>query len=457
MGETHTTRTMLKKMVAVLMAGAMAFGMTGAVSVSAAEAAFTEPFGGAVQYDPAQEVNNGEDIELEFWTWDYVDMFQGLIDQYQSIHPNVTITIKETPWEDYWTKLPLAINSKDTPALFAFHNNFHDNLIDFMAPYDIPVEDLQEDFLGIDAHLIDGQVRYMDLAMMTANLYYNKDLWEAAGLTDEDLPSTWDEMKEVAKKLTVKDGDQIVQAGFDYNKMFGQIGLGLSYQLGQNIFNEDGTVTLNNDAMKQVTNYFVDLYGEDAVGSEDFGLSCKETFGQGQSAMTIMWGYYYNNLMNDYPDINFGVLETPTFSENKDEVYAFNRYNGESSFGISNTASEEQQAVAQDFVKFTLANDDFLTTYSVQANCFPTKISLSDRPEIKEHPVLAALEPNIDKYVWPGTMPATVETNVQIAIEDVLYNGVSVEDALITAEETINNDLSGLNFVPVENMYKYAK
>ena len=40
--------------------------------------------------------------------------------------------------------------------------------------------------------------------MMTGSVYYNKDMWEAAGLTEADIPKTWDEMREVAKKLTIK-------------------------------------------------------------------------------------------------------------------------------------------------------------------------------------------------------------------------------------------------------------
>jgi hypothetical protein len=34
---------------------------------------------------------------------------------------------------------------------------------------------------------------------------------------------------------------------------------------------------------------------------------------------------------------------------------------------------------------------------------------------------------------------------------------MSVSDALAQAEATINSDLSNIDFVPVENMYKYAK
>lgn len=456
---------MFKKIMTALLVSAMVVSTVGCARDTGnskedekkTEPAFTEMMGDTVQYDPKAEVNKGEKITVDFWTWDFVDTFQNLIDQYESIHPNVTINLVETPWDDYWTKLPLALESKDAPAMFAIHNSYHNNLIDYMAPYDIPMDDLRKDFLNIDSHVIDGKLYYMDFAMMTANLYYNKDLWKKAGLTDADFPKTWDELRDVAKKLTVLDGKNLVQAGLNYNGTFNQMALGLNYQLGQNLFAEDGKATVDNTAMNQVVNYFVDLYEKDQVGSKDFGTSAGESFGQGQSAMTVMWGYYYNTLRNNYPDLNFGVLETPTFEADQEKVYAFNRYNGESSLGISNTASEEKQAIAQDFIKFSLANDDFLTEYSVRANCYPTKLSLADRSEIKEHPVLSALAPNIDRYVWPGPMPSTLEDNLKIAGENILYNQVPVQKALSEAEKNINKDLEKQKFVPVENLYKYAK
>ena len=121
--------------------------------------------------------------------------------------------------------------------------------------------------------MIDGDVYDIDYGIMTGSVYYNKDMWEAAGLTDADIPKTWDEMREVAKKLTVKEGNSFVQAGLNIHGTFHQnYLLGLNYQLGQNLFEEDKkTATVNNDAMKKVMQLLVDLYEVDGVGSKDFG------------------------------------------------------------------------------------------------------------------------------------------------------------------------------------------
>lgn len=416
----------------------------------------TEPFGDTIKYDPSVEINGGKDITVELWEWGSDELFQEIIDGYTAIHPNVTINLVNNPWEDYWTKLPLALDGENGPAIFNIHNSYHENLINYMAPLEIPLEDLQADFTGVDAHVIDGEVYYIDYGMMTGSVYYNKDMWEAAGLTEADIPKTWDEMREVAKKLTIKEGDTIIQAGLNFNDDFHQnYLLGLNYQLGENLFEEDGvTPKVNSDAMKQVMQMLVDMYEVDGIGSKDFGEKGADSFGQGQSAMVIQWGHYYNTLQTTWSDINFGVFEIPTFDGNP---YAYNRYNGESTFGVNKNAPEDQQAVAQDFIKYFLANDDAQVAFNLAMSIFPTKKSLADNEKILENPSLKVLAEHIDHYIWPGPMPATMETSLKKAGQDIFFNGVDIDTALNEAQQNIIKDMKNSDFKSVENLYEYAK
>lgn len=457
---------MKKKIAAAIMAAAVAAtaltgcgsgGQGGASGGGEAAANVpTEPFGDTVKYDPSVEINEGKDITVELWEWGSDELFQQVIDGYQAIHPNVTIKLVNNPWEDYWTKLPLALDGENGPALFNVHNSYHENLINYLAPLDIPLEDLKADFTGVDAHVIDGNVYYIDYGMMTGSVYYNKDMWEEAGLTEEDIPKTWDEMREVAKKLTIKDGDRLVQAGLNFNDDFHQnYLLGLNYQLGENLFQEDGrTPNVNCDAMKQIMQMLVDIYEVDGVGSKDFGEKGSDSFGQGQSAMVIQWGHYYNTLNTTWTDINFGVFEIPTFDGNP---YAYNRYNGESTFGINKNAAADQQAVAQDFVKYFLANNDAQIAFNMAMSTFPAKKSLADNEQVMQNPSLSILSEHIDRYIWPGPMPSTMETSLKKAGQDIFFNGVDIDTALNEAQDTIIRDMKSSTFESVENLYKYAE
>ena len=145
---------MKKKLIATVMAATMAVtALTGCGSSSASSAKKdikvpTEPFGDTVKYDPSVEINDGKDISIDLWEWGSDELFQEIIDRYTAIHPNVTINLVDNPWDDYWTKLPLALDGENGPALFNVHNSYHENLINYMAPLDIPVEDLPAIMVG---------------------------------------------------------------------------------------------------------------------------------------------------------------------------------------------------------------------------------------------------------------------------------------------------------------------
>jgi len=324
-----------------------------------------------------------------------------------------------------------------------------------MAPYDVDTAQLEQDFVGVAAHEIDGKVYYTDYGMMTASMYYNKTMWKTAGLTDADIPTTWDQFREVAKKLTIRDAsDNLVQAGFSFNGGAQGDVLGEQYQYGQNLFTAENKVTFNNDAIKAVIQRMKDIYEVDKSGDYNFGNNSGDNFGQGTVAMYLGWGFMNNVLKSNYPDLDFGCFEIPTTT---DAVpYAYHRYNGESTFGINKNAPADQQAVAQDIVRFFLANDSLIKQFCLANSVFPAKNSLATDTDILAVPAIAVLANHIDRYIWPGTMPSAVEDNMKIALEDIFYNSADITTALKTAEDTCNQELAGSNFVSVEPQYKYA-
>ncbi|MFD7819176.1 ABC transporter substrate-binding protein [Streptomyces sp. NPDC059785] len=406
--------------------------------------------GKTVTWDPNQLVNDGRPIKLEWWAWAFVDEAQKMADAYQKVHPNVDIQVVNQPWDDYWTKLPLALQGSGGPAIFNVHNSQHDNLVKYMAPYDIPVKDLQADFTNVDQHVIDGKVYYIDFGLMTGAIFYNKDMWKKAGLTQADIPETWDEFREVAKKLTVRDGGKITQAGFNFNGQYDAIQSGMAYQLGQNLFAGDlKTPDVDNAANLEVIERFLDIY-RDGSGDKDLG-SGGDTFGQGLTAMTYSWGHLAGTLKTDHPDLDWGVFRTPVPEAGK-TPYAFDRTNGESTIGINKNASPEEQAVAQDFLRYYLTNEDAMKQLCLAVGVYPTYKPLADDPDIKASPVLEAFGDST-KYIWPGALPATFQTSLVTMWEDILYNGVSPRKALATAQKTLSTDLKGSGFVSVENRY----
>ena len=408
-----------------------------------------------VTYDPNTLVNDGQPISMDWWMWGDTKLWQPIIDSYTEIHPNVTINLVPQPWDDYWTKLPLELQGSSGPTIFNIHNSHHDNLINFLEPYDIATEDLEADFVGAATHVIDDKIYYIDFGLMTGAIYYNVDMWEKAGLTDADIPETWDEFREVAKKLTIRDGDSLVQAGFNMNESAHHLQLGVPYQFGQNLMAEDQvTPTVNTDIDLEVMNMLLGIY-EDGSGDPNFGPKSGDSFGQGQSAMVYAWGHFANTLNNDFPNIKYKTFPTP-IPEKGEVPYGYDRYNGESTIGINKSASPEQKALAQDFLRFFLTDIDSQKNLTLNMGVYPSYRLLDGDPAYADMPAQSAVV-DINHYIWPGPMPATFENSLKRANDDVMYNGVEPKAALDTAQESIERDLQGANFKSVEDLYPFYK
>jgi multiple sugar transport system substrate-binding protein len=192
----------------------------------------------------------------------------------------------------------------------------------------------------------------------------------------------------------------------------------------------------------------------DKSGDYNFGNNSGDNFGQGTVALYLGWGFMHNLLKTNFPQTEFGSFEIPT--PTADVPYAYHRYNGESTFGINKNAPAEQQAVAQDIVRFFLANDALEKEFCLANSVFPAKNSLASDPDILGVSSIAVLASHIDRYIWPGPMPSAVENNMKIALEDIFYNGADIGTALQNAEDTCNQELASGEFVSVEPQYKYA-
>ena len=57
-------------------------------------------------------------VDLTFQIWDVFqrDGMQAMCDAYTALHPEVTIEVQVTSWDEYWTKLEAATMAKQAPT-----------------------------------------------------------------------------------------------------------------------------------------------------------------------------------------------------------------------------------------------------------------------------------------------------------------------------------------------------
>lgn len=410
--------------------------------------------GSTLTYDPNHLVNDGEPITLEWWLWDGEEIFGAFAEAYTAIHTNVELKIVKQPWEDYWTKLPLAVKDSGNPAIFNIHNSYHSNLFPYLEPYDLDTEQLAADYTAVDAHVIDGKVYYIDYGLMSGVIYYNTDMWEAAGLTDADIPQTWDQLREVAKKLTISEGENFTQAGFNFNAQFSAFTPGMPYQQGQNLFAEDQTTpTFATDAMTDVVAFFQGLYDTDKVGSKDFGTSAGDLRPgavrdglfldpPGRHARRGLPEPPLRHLPHPGPrgrrgSLRPGSLQRRVHDRHQQKCRRRHEGRGPGLPVVLPHQRGEPQGPVPELPRV------------------PDVRPARGGPRIAEDPQLSSLAENLERYIWPGPMPATVEDNSTTMWEDILYNGVSPDEAIAAAQAAIETDLASADFVAVEDKYKF--
>lgn len=434
-------------------------------SGSSETGATTEPekkfeiLGDNLKYDPNIPVAEGRDVTLKIWVpsaWE--SFYRELSDRYMEYHPNVTFEWTITSFEDHFKKVPLALQSDTGPDLFWMHNEQNALVLHNMEPLPeslFPMEQLTKDFRNVESNVVDGKLYYSDMGLMTGVIFYNTDMWEAANLTENDIPKTWEEMRDIAKKLTQKDDKgNITVAGFNMNNAE-YIWADMVYQQGKWLFDETGkTAKFSSPEALTAAQLMYDFYHVDNVCD---GLQPKgeEAFANQKAAMIYCWGWASNYFKTSFPDLNYSAFTLPVFDVNN--IPSYGRTNGDVSLGVSKNSSADAKEAALNYVLLQYCDDDMLIKYDVFDGMAPSKKSLDNRPEIQEEPVLKTETAIVSKVIWPGATPASYFSDIQKYIgQSILVNKTEPAKALKEAEQMVNKNLEGTNFTSVERKYSNA-
>jgi multiple sugar transport system substrate-binding protein len=414
----------------------------GTGSSSGAPAA-TGVVGNTLKYDLAAPVNNGRNITLEFWINTGLEpVYRELIADYTAVHPNVKFNVTVVGnMSDWVQKLPIALQTNTGPDVTFYHNEWDGIVLPFAQPYPedvLPLSAMRSDFNLIDTHIQnDGKLYYFDMGIMTSGIFYNKKMWREAGLTDADIPASWDQLIQVAKKLTQYDSaGNITREGLSINAMQEFILQALSYQDGNFLFTADNKPVVNSDSWKANLKFIQDIYTVHKISSTRFPDG-NEAFVNGQGAMSYIWGWAGTWLAN-YPELEWGFFNLPTKSGRT--APGLDRNNGESTFVVTATR-KEAQTVGFDFLKFFLANDKYLVGMAVLDGIVPVKKNLLTHASIQNDVVLSTQTKIADRTIWPGPLPSEYHTNLKtFAIQEVLLNGANIDTALANTQSVMDRD-----------------
>ncbi|TDN92267.1 extracellular solute-binding protein [Microbacterium sp. BK668] len=237
----------------------------------------------------------------------------------------------------------------------------------------------------------------------TLALIINKGLWDAAGLTEADIPTTWDELASVAQTLT-KDGVVGLGYGWEWQRLgtfMAQAGGGLV---------EDGEPIANSQENVDALTYVQDQMAAGTFAyAQDLGAGWGgEAFGKQLSAMTIEGNWIQGAMANDYPDVEYIVAELPEGPAGKGTLQFTNCW------GMA--ADSSNQEAALDLVQYLTSTEQQLA-FSQAFGVMPSIQSAAEQWKT-DNPDLAAFIAGADYAqgipTYEGTADVITDFNSQL-------------------------------------------
>jgi len=259
-----------------------------------------------------------EKIKLTFWNyWDGKngETIHALVDRYNKEHPEVEVQNVYIGWGELRTKLLAASAGGDVPDAAAGDMAWIPQLVNAKAvveldPYiqkdAVDLNDFYPELLKIDRYA--GKMFALPVSTNNLELFYNKDIFKAAGLDPEKPPTTWDELVDYAKKCTDP------AKGVYGMELYTQPGEGLTWQFQVYLWQAGGDFltadytrpAFNSPAGAKALQFWVDLIQKHKVAPlAQWGL-----FEKGNAAMR-MDGSWMVGIWRDQAPVNFGVAPMP--------------------------------------------------------------------------------------------------------------------------------------------------
>jgi multiple sugar transport system substrate-binding protein len=215
--------------------------------------------------DSGNDANAKVTVSYAVWDKNQVPAMQQLASSFTKDNPNITVDVQLTPWETYWTKLKAAASGGAAPDVFWMNGvNFQLYATNgVLAPLDDRIAADKVD-LGnypkslVDLYTVDGKHYGLPKDFDTVGLWYNRALFDAAGVKYPDGTWTWETFKAAAAKLTDRSKGRYAIAAnltsaqeYQYNTI---------YQAGGYVISPDGKTSGYGDpATVQGLKFWTDL------------------------------------------------------------------------------------------------------------------------------------------------------------------------------------------------------
>ncbi len=388
-------------------------------------------------------------------TWETgvgADIWNALIKNFNTIYPQIKISFEPVP-DNYGTKLLTQIAANDAPDVFQVGDGdvrmFVErggaaDLTDYVkGKGNLPGLDTGVYYPALfQTGVVDGKSSFLTKDYSPLAIYYNKDLFDKAGVAYPKDGWTWADLQAAAIKLTSGGVYGIALQGSWSRSVEPFV-----FQNGGDVSSPDGTKTsgyLDSPATVEAIQYYVDLYNKYKVSPSPADVSTTfkgvDLFQTGKAAMTLTGIWPETGYAKD-PNFHFGVVGLP---QNK------KRANAVCWAGLGLYKGSKNPDQAWLFLRY-VGGRAGQTGFA--ANGLPSLPSVAGSLKISQDPNKSAFLSE-NKYLTP--LPdmrtrfwnATTKKYWEEALDKLLADGGDVQAALTDAAQKADADYAKLSKQP---------
>jgi len=429
----------MKKYVALLLMVVMSFGLFAGCASQApateAPAAETEA--------PAAEVEETEEVvTIEYWQYFYetkVNLLDEVIAEFEAANPGIKVDHKHFPYDNYQQKLAASIATGKGPNIINLYYGWVPKYVQSGVLQELPAAlatEVDSEFAPmVSVNKIEDKYYTIPIAVRTSALFYNLDILEANGYTEADVPQDLDTLVEMAEKMTIWDGDELIQEGMtwqptgQYHSWLRPV---LMTQFGGSPLSADKkTAQWNSPEGLEAFEFFMGLTQDKKIGVTDFYTDDVNAFMSGKAAFHIDGSYRLGTLRKKAEDLNWGVAKLPAHNDIQTSFGSF------WTNGITAQTTGKELEASEKFLAY-LTSEDVMKRWTNEIGEIGARKSFTEDEELLAD---AALRPFIEQLPTAISyfyVDESADRQALLdAIDQVMLNGMDPKEALDQANATV--------------------
>ena len=399
--------------------------------------------------DASSETVSSEPVTIKvmsFFAYDNPEVEEAVVAAFEAANPDITVDFEAVPFSDIFLKYKTLIAGNEAPDVMSM--NF-DNAYTFAALGSLEPLDEWIASSGLDTSIyyqstmdmfkVDGVQYSMPATFSDVVLFYNKDLFDTAGLEYPARDWTWDDLKTAAIALTKDTDDDGKIDQWGYSLPWWPIMLEM---YGASIWSEDGsTCTLNSAEGTKAIQTMVDARYVDKFAPTADQLAEQgdwDMFVAGKLAM-YPTGPWAVQPFNEAATFTYDIAHMPAGDQQATHVYA-------NSYAMS--ATSEQKEAAWRFIEFATGPEGTKIRQDGKYEISPVK-EIAEKYYVEalsgDDPEHAIIFMEVQDYAVAQPVHenwSEIHDAIAPQLDLALTQAITVEEALNTACEGVNKVLS---------------